>query len=95
LEGTFKGRLVPPPCNEQGHLQLHRHPSITTTLPVNGSCEPLLSIEIPDKEIKCVTMSFVLSFAIMRAQEQMCSVLLLLAQLLALLMSYGNDLTYM
>jgi len=22
LEGTFKGHLVQPPCNEQGHLQL-------------------------------------------------------------------------
>jgi len=22
LQGTFKGRLVQPPCNKQGHLQL-------------------------------------------------------------------------
>jgi len=22
LEGTFQGRLVKPPCNDQGHLQL-------------------------------------------------------------------------
>ena len=24
LEGTFKGHLVHPPCNEQGHLQLEQ-----------------------------------------------------------------------
>ena len=24
LEGTFKGHVVQPPCNEQRHLQLHQ-----------------------------------------------------------------------
>lgn len=40
-------------------------------------------------------MSLVLPFTTVRAQEQMCSALLLLAQLLALLMSYVNELIYM
>jgi len=26
LEGTLKGHLAQPPCNEQGHLQLHQEP---------------------------------------------------------------------
>ena len=37
LEGTFEGRLVQPPCNEQGHPQLHQGAQSPSSLTLNFS----------------------------------------------------------